>query len=586
MALPNINIGVGAPPLIWSNVQEAFDKINDNFTALDLATGGVGGAVDLSFLTTDVSPNTSNTYTLGTFTRTWKNVYTAEWSEISGSELNGLWLGTAHIKGISGTVDLPLNSTIDGDLIIDPNKTTFKTINVESVGEIVANSFTDTLNLIAGDGISLSVSSGADSITFDNTGVITVTGSTYLTVTETTQGDFTFTNNGVTNVTNTTALPSGRVTGTGIHVDSATGGVKLTNTGVISIESSSPALTVFTDNATGIVTLTNNAPLKPAFDKIQVSGQTTINAGGIEATLTVAAGYGLSITTTPLLRTLTIGLDRTAGAIDLSASIFGDDSTLLVDGVNSLIPAEVVQGTFTGTVIGNVTGALTGNADTATASTKVRLVASDSTAAAHYITFVDAATGDEEVRTDTGLTYNPSTNSLTTSTFVGALTGNADTATTASRATQVTLIATNTAAATHFITFVDAATGDENVRTDTDLTYNPSTNTLTVVNISGTTITANLVGNSTGYHTGDVKGSVVGDDSTILVDGVSGIIRGRVETTTVRASTFIKTAVYANDTARNLAIPTPEVGMIIFNTTTGKFEGNIDGTVLGWTALN
>jgi hypothetical protein len=127
MALPNINIGVGAPPLIWSNVQEAFDKINDNFTALDLATGGVGGAVDLSFLTTDVSPNTANTYTLGTFTRPWKNVYTAEWSDISGSELNGLWLGTAHIKGISGTVDLPLNSTIDGDLIIDPNKTTFKT---------------------------------------------------------------------------------------------------------------------------------------------------------------------------------------------------------------------------------------------------------------------------------------------------------------------------------------------------------------------------------------------------------------------------------------------------------------------------
>jgi len=31
-----------------------------------------------------------------------------------------------------------------------------------------------------------------------------------------------------------------------------------------------------------------------------------------------------------------------------------------------------------------------------------------------------------------------------------------------------------------------------------------------------------LVGNTTGYHTGDVKGSVVADDSTILVDGLSG----------------------------------------------------------------
>jgi hypothetical protein len=278
-------------------------------------------------------------------------------------------------------------------------------------------------------------------------------------------------------------------------------------------------------------------------------------------------------------------LDRTAGAIDLSASIFGDDSTLLVDGVNSLIPAEVVQGTFTGTVIGNVTGALTGNADTATASTKVRLVASDATAATHYITFVDAATGDEEVRTDIGLTYNPATNTLTTSIFVGALTGNADTATTASKATQVTLVATNTAAATHFITFVDTATGDRSVRTDTDLIYNPSTNTLTATNLAGNLV-GNVTGNTTGYHTGDVKGSVVGDDSTILVDGVSGIIKGRVETTTVQASTYIQTAVYANATARNLAIPTPARGMMVFNQATSKFEGNIDGTVSGWVDLN
>jgi hypothetical protein len=584
MALPNINIGVGAPPLIWSNVQEAFDKINDNFTALDLATGGSGG-VDLSFLTTDVSPNTTNTYTLGTNTRAWRNVYTSEFTNVPGSEFNGVWLGTAHIKGISGTVELPTSSTVGGNLIIDPNKTFFKEISVDNLNSVVATTFGSKLELLSGDGIQLNVNSGADSITIENTGVVGITGSTYLTVTETTPGNFTLTNIGVTNVTNTTALPTGRVTGTGIHVDNSTGSIRVTNTGVISIESSSPALTVFTDPATGIVTLTNNAPLKPAFAFVQVSGQTTINAGGFESVLRVAAGYGIKLTTSDP-RTLTIGLDRTAGAIDLSASIFGDDSTLLVDGVNSLIPAEVVQGTFTGTVIGNVTGALTGNADTATASTKVSLVASNSTASAHYITFVDAATGDEEVRTDTGLTYNPSTNTLTTSTFVGALTGNADTATTASRATQVTLIATNTAAATHFITFVDAATGDENVRTDTDLTYNPSTNTLTVVNISGTTVTANLVGNSTGFHTGDVKGSVVGDDSTILVDGVDSKVLGRVETTTVRASTFIKTAVYANDTARNLAIPTPEVGMIIFNTTTGKFEGNIDGTVLGWTALN
>lgn len=59
-------------------------------------------------------------------------------------------------------------------------------------------------------------------------------------------------------------------------------------------------------------------------------------------------------------------------------------------------------------------------------------------------------------------------------TLTGNVTGTADIATT------VTLVATNSTAATHYLTFVDSATGNENVRTDTDLTYNPSTNTLFV----------------------------------------------------------------------------------------------------------
>jgi len=67
--------------------------------------------------------------------------------------------------------------------------------------------------------------------------------------------------------------------------------------------------------------------------------------------------------------------------------------------------------------------------------------------------------------------------------LTGNVTGTADVATT------VTLVATNTTNAAHYLTFVDSATGNENVRTDTSLTYNPSTNTLTVTSgtISATT---------------------------------------------------------------------------------------------------
>jgi len=35
-----------------------------------------------------------------------------------------------------------------------------------------------------------------------------------------------------------------------------------------------------------------------------------------------------------------------------------------------------------------------------------------------------------------------------------------------------------------------------------------------------------VTGDTTGYHTGDVTGSVFADDSTMLVDGTNGVLRG------------------------------------------------------------
>jgi hypothetical protein len=56
--------------------------------------------------------------------------------------------------------------------------------------------------------------------------------------------------------------------------------------------------------------------------------------------------------------TISIDVNNTG---DLQGSVFGDDSTLLVDATNSIIPASVVSGTFTGNVVGNLSGTVTGN---------------------------------------------------------------------------------------------------------------------------------------------------------------------------------------------------------------------------------
>jgi len=301
---------------------------------------------------------------------------------------------------------------------------------------------------------------------------------------------------------------------------------------------------------------------------------------------------------------------------DVTGSVFADDSTLLVDGVNGNIPASVLTGTASVDT--------TGNADTATTATNITATANNSTDETVYLTFVDGATGTQGIETDTGLNYNPSTGILTTTqatakvvaqniqvgvtganeldtssgnltidsaggtvtvddnlvisgdltvngttvtnnasnlvvddalielnhsltganasdlglvmergstgdnafigwdesadkfivgtttatgassgdlsitsgtlvasvfegNLTGDVTGNADTATTS---TNVTVTANNATNETTYIAFVDGATGTQGIETDTGLSYNPSTNTLTTTTFSGTATTA------------------------------------------------------------------------------------------------
>lgn len=83
------------------------------------------------------------------------------------------------------------------------------------------------------------------------------------------------------------------------------------------------------------------------------------------------------------------------------------------------------------------TGALAGNATTSTTATNATngATVAVSNSASYFPLFAAAsASGNQPFNLGTGLTFNPSTNALTTTTFVGALTGNASTATSATTA--------------------------------------------------------------------------------------------------------------------------------------------------------
>ena len=122
------------------------------------------------------------------------------------------------------------------------------------------------------------------------------------------------------------------------------------------------------------------------------------------------------------------------------------DGTIAVD-------AGVITGatSITSTAfVGALTGSISGTAPIATAVTAV----ADAGAAEHFVTFLDAATGTQQIKTDAGLKYNPNTNTLTAATFDGAvsggITGNAATATTLATTRAISITGDVTASGVNF----------------------------------------------------------------------------------------------------------------------------------------
>jgi hypothetical protein len=103
---------------------------------------------------------------------------------------------------------------------------------------------------------------------------------------------------------------------------------------------------------------------------------------------------------------------------------------------------------------------------------------------------------------------------VTSDAFAGPLTGNVtgDLSGTATLATSLTVSANNTADETVYPLFVDGATGTQGAESDTGLTYNPSSGTLTSSILVGA-LTGNVIGDVTGDITGDVTGNVTGNTS-------------------------------------------------------------------------
>jgi len=160
--------------------------------------------------------------------------------------------------------------------------------------------------------------------------------------------------------------------------------------------------------------------------------------GNLEVTGTASIGY---------LETIY----ETASVIYSSGSTkFGDDTSDTHEFTGSVTISgsaysENWSGSFSGSFFGlidsasNAERAVTASqADSATtashalASSNLNITPEESSAAGHYILFAQSNTGEAQVKTDSGLTYVPQTDTLSATKFIGQLEGSASYAETAS----------------------------------------------------------------------------------------------------------------------------------------------------------
>lgn len=166
------------------------------------------------------------------------------------------------------------------------------------------------------------------------------------------------------------------------------------------------------------------------------------------------------------------------------------------------------------------------NQNVANAST-VTLTADNTTNATRYPLFVDAATGNKSPRTDTGFTYNPSTGALTSTSFVGSLSGNASSSTTAATASKIytSQKADNVNYQIPFVASVTAGNSDLYTDSAANFTYNPSTNAVSASSFNGITGLAGTGSASTASRSDHTHSNYVTDtDLATLLDLINGTI--------------------------------------------------------------
>lgn len=445
---------------------------------------------------------------------------------------------TGNVSGSSGSCTgnaaTVTNLTVSGTSTISGDNTgdqlTFKTVAVSGQSDVVAGTITDTLNLIAGANVVITTNAGTNSVTIASSGGGGGGGG----LSDGDYGDITVSGSGTV-----MTIPNDTVTYAKMQNVSATNMVLGRHTaGAGDVEEISLTITPGAS-----ISGTNTG------DQTSVSGSSgscTGNAATATALATARAIGGVNFDGTAAItpNNITVAADATNATfyIPFFSSATGalqpkSDTDLTYNPSTNVLTVGSVSGTLTGSV--------TGNASTATALQTARsiggvnfdgtanivpttiTVANEATDTTCFPAFFVSATGDLLPKTNASFTFNSNTASLACTTFVGALTGNASTATALQTARAIggvnfdgtvaitpanITIANEATDTTCFPLFTTAATGDLPPKSNANLTFNSNT-----ASLACTTFVGALTGNVTGNVTGS-SGSCTGNAATVTTN--------------------------------------------------------------------
>lgn len=267
-------------------------------------------------------------------------------------------------------------------------------------------------------------------------------------------------------------------------------------------------------------------------DDVAIDGKvvTMTGSSGDTATITVGTNGTLDIATT----------DTAAAAANIqitadgTAELAGTTVTLDSEGGITL---DANGGTITfadnGSSLGTITSS--GYSGTAAIATTVTITDNESTDEDNAVVFTaggDVDGGNLGLESDGNLTYNPSSGTLSSTAFSGNLTGNVTG--TASIATTVTITDNENTDEDNAVVFTaggDVDGGNLGLESDGNLTYNPSTGTLSATSLAGTITTAsqtNITAVGT-IGTGTWQGTAIADTYIATISTADKVAGGAIQ---------------------------------------------------------